>query len=196
MNHSRHLLFAVTRRFLNWPPAAMPFSEKITVLKSFAQDRHPATFVESGTLHGDTLAAVRDEFIALFSIELEQTLYEKAVTRFKNDAKISITKGDSGQILQDIIVNIKGPIVFWLDGHYSGNGTARGSQDCPILYELDAIIARGSSRDIVLVDDARLFGSRFSYPALASLNEKLKPAFPEVRMQIHGDIACFILGAS
>jgi len=189
-------LLKITRHFLKWPPTGMPFGEKIKIIKYFAQIRYPASFVESGTLHGDTLAAVRDEFIALFSIELEQSLYNAAVKRFADDVNVSIIRGDSGQVLKHLISSIHGPIIFWLDGHYSGLGTAKGLQDCPIWHELDAIIDRGNFRDIVLVDDARLFGRRSSYPSLASLNKKLGLVFPGASMEIHGDVACFMLEAS
>jgi len=174
----------------------MPFSEKVKVIKHFASTRKPSTFVESGTLHGDTLAAVRDEFSALISIELDKTLYETAVVRFSENPKVSIIHGDSGQVLKDIITDIDSPIIFWLDGHYSGSGTAKGPQDCPIWGELAAIIQRGDHRDIVLVDDARLFGRRFSYPPLTSLHQQLQHTFPNVSMRLHGDIACFILSAT
>lgn len=172
----------------------MPFHEKIRIILLYARARTPAILVESGTLHGDTLAAVREEFGALHSIELQDSLYKAAVARFKADNKISIHQGDSGDILNGVIATISNPVVFWLDGHYSGLGTAKGSQDCPIWRELNAIISRGNPRDVVLVDDARLYGQRQSYPTLTAINEELQAAFPNCSLTVHNDIACFLLG--
>jgi len=187
-------LLALSRKFLTWPPSGMPFQERIQIITLYARARTPSVFVESGTLRGDTLAAVRQEFTALRSIELDHSLYEAAVERFKGDEKVSIYQGDSGTVLKDVLATIVAPVVFWLDGHYSGSGTAKGSQDCPIWSELDAIISRGNQRDIVLVDDARLYGRRLSYPRLATINEKLQGTFPNCTLTLHGDIACFLLG--
>ena len=172
----------------------MPFHEKIRIILLYARARTPAIFVESGTLHGDTLAAVREEFGALHSIELLDSLYKAAVARFEDDSKIRIHRGDSGDVLSSVISTFSNPAVFWLDGHYSGSGTAKGPQDCPIWRELDAIISRGDPRDVVLVDDARLYGRRLSYPSLAAIKKKLQAAFPNCSLTVHNDIACFLLG--
>lgn len=197
MNTSQHLrtrFLALSRKLFNWPPSGMPFHEKVRITLLYARVRTPAVFVESGTLYGDTLAAVREEFGALHSIELQDSLYKDAVARFKEDKKISIYQGDSGDILNGVIAAIADPVVFWLDGHYSGLGTAKGSQDCPIWRELDAIISRGNQRDVVLVDDARLYGQRQTYPTLTAIKEKLQAAFPNCSLTQHNDIACFLLG--
>ena len=197
MNTAQHLrtsLLSLSRKLFNYPPSGMPFHEKLRIIILYARARNPAVFVESGTLHGDTLAAVRGEFGALHSIELQDSLYKAAVAKFKEDNRILIHQGDSGIILNGVIATIFDPVVFWLDGHYSGLGTAKGSQDCPIWRELDAIISRGNQRDVVLVDDARLYGQRHSYPTLTAIKEKLQAAFPNCSLTLHSDIACFLLG--
>lgn len=197
MNTAQYLrtrFLSLSRKLFNWPQTGMPFHEKIRIILLYARVRTPAVFVESGTLYGDTLAAVREEFGALHSIELQDSLYKAAVARFKADNKISIHQGDSGDILNGVIATISNPVVFWLDGHYSGLGTAKGSQDCPIWRELNAIISRADQRDVVLVDDARLYGQRQSYPTLTAIKEELQTAFPNCSFARHNDIACFLLG--
>ena len=122
---SRTYLLLLSRKLFNWPPSGMPFHEKIRIILLYARARTPAIFVESGTLHGDTLAAVREEFGALHSIELLDSLYKAAVARFEDDSKIRIHRGDSGDVLSSVISTFSNPAVFWLDGHYSGSGTAK-----------------------------------------------------------------------
>ena len=51
------------------------------------------------------------------------------------------------------------PTLFWLDGHYSGGVTARGSKETPILDEVDKILSTKESRHVLIVDDARCFGT-------------------------------------
>jgi len=46
--------------------------------------------LETGTLHGDILAALRRYFKELHSIELRPELYKKAALRFANDRKIKL----------------------------------------------------------------------------------------------------------
>lgn len=191
--HFKSRLLALSRKLFKWPPTGMPFSEKLQIITLYARAKGPATFVESGTLHGDTLAAVREEFAALHSIELEPILYQAAVNKFKDDSRVSIYHGDSGSVLKDVIATIRGPVVFWLDGHYSGSGTAKGSEDCPIRHEIDAIISRNNPSDVILVDDARLYGRRSSYPELADIGKKLQTTANSTLMR-HDDIACFLLG--
>jgi hypothetical protein len=133
--------------------------------------RHGARiFVETGTLYGDTLAAVRDIFDELHSVELDDALYERASERFADDSQIKLWHGDSGSVLTDVLPAVNNPAVFWLDGHYSGPGTAKGTLDSPIRLELDAIgrhLRRASH--LVLIDDARLFDGTNCYPTLDEL---------------------------
>ena len=63
-----------------------------------------------------------------------------------------------------------------------------------IWRELDAIISRNNESDVVLVDDARLYGRRLSYPTLTEIKEKLLITFPHCSITLHNDIACFLLG--
>ena len=54
--------------------------------------------------------------------------------------------------------------MFWLDGHYSGKGTAKGKKETPILEELKTIFDTNDLRYVILIDDARHFGSEKRLP--------------------------------
>jgi hypothetical protein len=104
------------------------------------------------------------------------SLYWDAVERFRETGNVRILRGDSGEILPDVLATIEGPVIYWLDGHYSGKGTAlAGNTQCPIIAELDAIIKRGNAEDIILIDDARLFGWRDGYPRIQTLKKITSP---------------------
>merc|ERR1712046_470489 len=69
--------------------------------------------------------------------------------------------GDSAVCIGDVLKKEVGDAIVWfLDGHFSGGETGRGTCDVPLLLELRAISeARRAHRDIIIVDDLRLFGT-------------------------------------
>ena len=76
-----------------------------------------------------------------------------------------------------MIQEIEGPALFWLDGHYSGGGTAKGEMCTPIIQELKVIGLR-SPQDVILIDDARLFTGRDDYPTLDEVRKLVDDIFP------------------
>lgn len=168
------------------PPA--PRSVKVARIRRFADRRARSSFVETGTFYGDMLAALAGDFERLCSIELDPGLGGRAARRFASDPRISIVIGDSAMMLEPLLRSLARPSVLWLDGHYSGILTARGASDTPILRELDAVFCGGTPHDVVLIDDARLFGTDGAYPTLAELERRLHAVRPGWIMRIEDDI--------
>lgn len=65
-------------------------------------------------------------------------MYEKAIAKHK-DSKINFLFGDSKIILKNLISTLKGPIIFWLDAHWSGGDTYGYKDECPLLDEIKII---------------------------------------------------------
>lgn len=145
-------------------------------------------FVETGTYVGDMIYALKNSFRKLISVELSETLWEKAVLRFNNYSNVQIIQGDSAKILYEVTPQLEGRALFWLDGHFSGSGTAKGEKDCPILNELDAIFNNNSFHHIVLIDDGRLFTGLNDYPTLDELKVYASRADVNYNMNIEYDI--------
>ena len=99
--------------------------------------------VETGTYYGDMIYAQLDNFSRIYSIELSERLYRKAKRRFKKNESVTLLHGDSSEVLHEIVPKFKEPVLFWLDGHYSGGITAQGKLDTH--YE----IGRASCRERV-----------------------------------------------
>jgi hypothetical protein len=116
-----------------------PHSIKQKNLLRYARLYSLRIFVETGTLYGDMVQAVKHHFELIYSIELNPVLFAMAKARFKSSDHIHIVCGDSGKELGNIIGQLDHPTLFWLDGHYSGPGTAKGSNDTPIYEELEAV---------------------------------------------------------
>src|SRR6185295_17672205 len=86
-------------------------------------------FIETGTCVGSGLQlAVDAGFEVLHSIELAVPFYIQARRRFANTPNVNLWYGDSSKVLPQILRLVDAPATFWLDGHYSGGHTARGTK--------------------------------------------------------------------
>ncbi|MGA9664987.1 MAG: hypothetical protein WBQ69_00865 [Gallionella sp.] len=117
------------------------------------------TWVETGTFMGDTAALLALEAKEVYTIEPDKELFEKAMTRFKNNPKIHVIHGLSEQVLPSLLATLTGTVNFWLDGHYSGGITHQGPIDCPVREELSSIEKTWPRYDkaTILIDDIRCF---------------------------------------
>jgi len=118
------------------------------------------TFFETGTYEGETLLELESCFEKLISIEISEKLFYKNIFNTEINAnKIFLKLGDSSKLIKKILENNNDNILYWLDGHYSkGNNTGRGDKDVPLLEELKYIQTR-YKKDIIIIDDYRLFGT-------------------------------------
>lgn len=163
-------------------PAPPPHAIKQQNLREYAQKFGLDVLVETGTYKGDMIAAMKDGFRKLYSIELADHFFEAAAQRFCTEDKITILHGDSGVVLEKLVPKLDGPALFWLDGHYSAGTTARGDKDTPVIEELGHILKREDLRCAILIDDARCFEgeSDQQYPSIdevRALVEKLRPGW-------------------
>lgn len=125
-----------------------------------------AIWIETGTYLGETTRLLSKVASKVYSIEPEPKLFCKAKCYFNSVANVEILNGTSEDVFPDILPSIKGDVCFWLDGHFSGDGTYKGINDTPILKELDYIAEHlhRMNNVVVMVDDVRLFtGGVHSY---------------------------------
>ena len=162
-------------------PAPPPPHIKRKFLRRLARRHGSRIMIETGTLYGETLHALRDTFEQLHSIELSSELYEAAKRRFAGVDKIHLWFGDSGEVLRQVLTVVDRPAMFWLDGHYSGGPTALGKEATPIVRELGLVSRhRLHASNVVVIDDARLFDGTGGYPTLDHLRrEALRLGFTQ-----------------
>lgn len=151
------------------------------------------TLVETGTFLGDMIEAQKSRFDKIISIELSIDLFNRAVQRFKNDKHITLVQGDSGKVLSKILSDIKDPVIFWLDGHYSAGITAKGDKDCPIYEELDAILDNNGLNHVLLIDDARDFTGTGDYPTIEELTKYIKSRNSNYKLEVKHDIIRYVI---
>lgn len=146
---------------------------KWKTLRKMAAKHNIDTFVETGTAGGGTVLRLEKSFKKLYTIELDPFLYEKGRLsvdgRKRKASSIECIKGDSGVVIGEILARLDSPALFWLDAHYSGQGTARGALDTPIVQELQSIFSHPAKDHVIVIDDAREFNGTNDYPALDEL---------------------------
>ena len=151
-------------------PIPPPHLIKQKIIEYYQKKYSLTTLIETGTYLGDMVEAQRNNFNKIISIELSDILYERAKERFQKYLHIELYHGDSSELLDNIIKNIKCKSLFWLDGHYSEGflDVAIGKLNTPIIQELQSILTREEDH-VILIDDARCFTGRMDYPSLQEL---------------------------
>ena len=147
----------------------IPHYLKRDILRHYARRYRLGSFVETGTYFGEMVNALKGEFEQIQSIELNEFLFERAKRRFMNYSHIRILHGNSASMLPLALASVKQPTLFWLDAHYSGGITACGDQHSPIFQELGHIFHHPIRGHVIVIDDARLFGTDAAYPTLEQL---------------------------
>lgn len=119
------------KKLLNPGPKLPTHAQKQAVVREFARRFKLQHLVETGTCHGDMVAAMQGEFKKIISIELCEPFYREVCERFKGVPNVELIHGDSAKKLPEIIARLDGPALFWLDGHYSGGDTRLGTRSRP-----------------------------------------------------------------
>jgi hypothetical protein len=168
-------------------PAPPPHIVKQRALRYYAKSYGLRILVETGTCYGDMVEAMKADFDRIFSIELSRNLYETARARFEGVEHICIISGDSGTELGKVMSEVDLPALFWLDGHYSAGVTARGSKDTPICEELNHILSAPDRGHVILLDDARCFGTDPAYPTIEQIEDFVRSRRADAEIVVQDD---------
>jgi hypothetical protein len=169
-------------------PAPAPSAVKRAILREYADRFGLRTLVETGTYRGGTIEALKDRFARIYSVELDDALYARARARFAGMAHVTLLHGDSADVLPALLPRLTGPALFWLDGHYSGPGTAKGRKETPIVEEIRAVLTHPIPGHVILIDDARVFGAWPDYPTLDEFRTLITTDRPGLTFHVEDDI--------
>lgn len=169
-------------------PVPPPHAHKQRVVCEYASRHGLRAFVETGTYLGDMVEAVRSKFGEVYSIELDPALHRRAAERFAAKRNVRIVLGDSGKILPEVLASVSAPALFWLDGHYSADITAKGDKDTPIASELASIARHPVKGHVILIDDARCFNGSNDYPTIDELKSMASAYWPGAGFEVRDDI--------
>mmetsp|Transcript_5216 Transcript_5216/g.8985 ORF Transcript_5216/g.8985 Transcript_5216/m.8985 type:complete len:351 (-) Transcript_5216:356-1408(-) len=155
-------------------------------------------FVETGTYKGFTVASLISDFNVLYSIEPDPQLHASNLQLFEAFPHVRLVNADSSSGLPDILAELDGPALFWLDGHWSGPSSPRLSKmDTPVMAELRSIFSWGfAAQSVIVIDDARLFtgydvcqrdSNIACYPRLEDVALLVCLLAPQMTIHIHDD---------
>jgi hypothetical protein len=124
-------------------------------------------YVETGTGQGDCLTfALKHKFKGFYSVEIYPQIYEIAKNKFKNFVNCEILQGNSYEKLPEILTQLEGNILFFLDAHFPGadfhfetyDSTKDYDTRLPLKKELETIkINRSNNKDVFIIDDLRVY---------------------------------------
>lgn len=172
----------------------VPHLVKELCVKEYAGRFGCKVLVESGSYRGEMIAACKDCFDAIYSIELSEHYWGKCCERFECSNHISLCWGDSREHLPGIIEGLTDKAIFWLDGHYSGGVTALPDDGCitPVLDEVRIALSDERFRHVVLIDDARCFDVEAGWPHRVGLIECVRRYSPDADIAVVDDIVRII----
>ncbi len=166
----------------------LPHIFKRFTIKDYASKFDCRVLIETGTFEGDMIKSCLNFFDRIISIELDGYFFERANRLFKNEGKVRIVHGDSGTKLLEILPTLSEKALFWLDGHYSGGTTAKGSLDTPISLEIEHILNHKIQDHVILIDDARCFDGTNGYPELDSFISEIRRRRNDYSIEVYNDI--------
>ena len=169
-------------------PLPPPHVVKQKAIQAYQKRSGYPILVETGTYKGDMIIAQKDFFKKIYSIELSKTLFERAKKRFRNYPFVSLLQGNSGDVIAQVLQELKEPAIFWLDGHFSGGITATIEKYSPIQEEMQLLIANNQLQHIILIDDARVFDGTHGYPTIPEVKQLASMHLPRYHFSVADDI--------
>jgi len=110
-------------------------------------------FFETGTSEGDTVqTAIECGFRKIYSVELDQSVFDKVRRRFIASDRVSLMRGSSVEALATMIPSLDLPTIFFLDAHPDVDQGVS-----PVLEELDEI-SKVQVDFLIFIDDMNYMG--------------------------------------
>jgi hypothetical protein len=172
---------------LRGEPARTPHLVKQRTVCEYAQRHRLRILIETGTYHGEMVAAVRRHFDRIDSVEVDAALAQSAARRFAGDARVHIHEGDSQRVIPELLASLAEPALFWLDAGYYGWAGREGRRE-RLSEELEAILRHRVPGHVILMDDAHGLDGRNGALTVAALEELIHVEFPSRRVAVTYDI--------
>jgi hypothetical protein len=172
---------------LRGKPVRSPHLLKQRAVREYAAKFGLYTLIETGTYYGEMVAAVKDAFERIYSVEFDARLAALARKRFARFPHIQILQGDSQTVVPGLLPLLKQPALFWLDAGYYGWAGLQGDNR-RLSSELEAILRHPLFRHVILLDDARGLNGQDGAPTVAELKSHIESEFPGRRVDLENDI--------
>ena len=171
---------------LRGEPVRSPHLLKQRTVREYAQKYDLHTLVETGTYYGEMVAAMKDRFSRIYSVEYDHQFALRAIKKFSRYSHIRILEGDSQQVIPELLQSLSAPALFWLDAGYYGWAGLQGNKQ-RLTTELEAIL-RHPVQHVILMDDARGLNGQNGAPTVAELKQRIESEFPGRFVEVRYDI--------
>ena len=125
-------------------------------------------FVETGTGKAEVVQTVveADDTLNIHTIEVIPEIYDKNKINFSYLKDVNWHLGTSFDILPEILPDLKGTTLFWMDAHFPGADFGLASygdekdddKRLPLKKELETIVEnRDVTNDVFVIDDLRIY---------------------------------------
>ena len=125
-------------------------------------------FVETGTGQAEVVQTVveADDSLNVHTIEVIPEIYDKNKINFSYLKDVNWHLGTSFDILPEILPDLKGTTLFWMDAHFPGADFGLSSygdekdddKRLPLKKELETIVEnRDGTNDVFVIDDLRIY---------------------------------------
>lgn len=172
---------------LRGEPVRSPHLVKQRTVREYGQRFGLRVLVEAGTYYGEMVAAMKNSFAEIYSVEYDHALAVRARGKFARSPHIHIVEGDSQKVIPEIVQSLRQPALFWLDAGYYGWAGLRGDRQ-RLTTELDAILRGNRYQHVILMDDARGLNGENGAPTVAQLKQRIEAEFPQRAIEVKHDI--------
>jgi hypothetical protein len=118
--------------------------------------------IETGTFLGATTYLFSGSYSQVYSIEADPDLFLSARSFLSHRLGINLFQGNSGVILKEVLDNISGRALIFLDAHYSTGITSNLYGESPLEDELRLLL---DTDHLIIIDDARHM-QKTGYPGI------------------------------
>lgn len=172
---------------LRGKPVRSPHLLKQHTVREYAERYGMRVLVETGTYYGEMVSAMKGRFTAIYSVEYDPQLAQRAIRKFARYPHIHILQGDSQQVVPELLKAIHERALFWLDAGYYGWSGLQGDRQ-RLTTELEAILRDSGNQHVVLMDDARGLNGQNGAPTVAELKQRIELEFPGRKVEVKFDI--------
>jgi hypothetical protein len=172
---------------LRGEPVRSPHLVKQRTVQEYGRRFGLRVLVEAGTYYGEMVAAMKNSFTEIYSVEYDHALAVRAQNKFSQLPHVHIVEGDSQKVIPEIVRSLTQPALFWLDAGYYGWAGLQGEKQ-RLTTELDAILHDQRYQHVILMDDARGLNGENGAPTLAQLKQRIEAKFPQRSVEVKHDI--------
>ena len=172
---------------LRGKPVRSPHLLKQRTVRDYGKRYRLRVLIETGTYYGEMVAAMKNRFADIYSVEFDQQLAQRARDKFSYWPHIHILQGDSQKVLPELLKSLREPALFWLDAGYYGWAGLHGNEQ-RLTSELEAILSHSIKKHVILMDDARGLNGQNGSPTVPELKQRIEAKFPGHGFEVKYDI--------